>query len=45
VLDTVQGLGNVQCIHEKLVVGLKEGGDGVEEMTKSFCGGCSRLIG
>jgi len=27
------------------VVGLKEGGDSVEEMNKSYCGGCSRLKG
>jgi len=45
VLDTVECLGKVQCIHDNIVVGLKEGGDGVEAMNKSYCGGCSRLKG
>jgi len=35
---TVGGLGKVQCVHNDKVVGLKEGGDGVEEMNKSYCG-------
>jgi len=43
--DTVEGLGKVKCVHNKIVIGLKEGGDGVEEMNKSYCGGCSRLKG
>jgi len=31
--DTVVGLGKVQCAHDNIVVGLKEGGDGVEDAT------------
>ena len=29
--DTVEGLGKVQCVHDNIVVGLEEGGDGEEE--------------
>jgi len=43
VSDTVESLRKVQCVHDKIAFGLKEGGDGVEEMSKSYCGGYSRL--
>jgi len=29
----VEGLGKVQCVHDNTVVGLKEAGDGVEEIS------------
>ena len=32
VSDTVEGLGKVQRVHNNIVVGLKEGGDGVQDM-------------
>jgi len=41
VLDLAEGLSisisrKVQCVYDNKVVGLKEGGDGVEEMNKSY---------
>jgi len=45
VSDTVEGLIKAQCTHDKIVVGLKQVGDGVREMNKSYSCGCSRLKG
>jgi len=45
VSDTVEGLRKVQCVHGNIVIALKEGGDGVQVMNQSYCGGYSRLKG